>query len=228
MSTFDNVIDGIKMLSESVDNIKNIIASIKTGVDYVKRSHPDVSGDLIAMSQQMSDTLDALTMASSLVTRFSFTTAGSAVDNEPTRFNDFYRDNIGDENLLRQKIDSLRGHCHIIKTHAEALDQRASEKGLNSFLNLLNIRSSEKELELSDRLDQIYNEEMEIHLTVYTMAGVVHNAMEDVNNCLAGNPKNISQAAALLNEYRQPFSRLQSDCLSVADDIKRLILSLTD
>ena len=73
------------------------------------------------MSQEMANTLDALAVASSIVTRFAFTVSGSNVANEPRAFNDYYRANIADENAVAQQLETLRGHCHIIKAHAEVM-----------------------------------------------------------------------------------------------------------
>jgi methyl-accepting chemotaxis protein len=231
MSAFEDVVSALDMLVKSVENVQKIAEAIKSGVDYVKQAHPEARSDLIAMSREMANTLDALAVASSVVTRFGFTVEGEDLDKQPGRFNDYYQKKVLEENALERQIETLRGHCHIIRDHAEDLSKLASNNGLHSLFNLLGVSSSEKETELAERLNDIYNEEMEISLTVNTTSRAVKQAMEDIQNALGGasmSPANVPKAAALLQKYRDHFNVLQSHCLEAAGDLKIMIHDLAD
>lgn len=231
MSIFEEVVDALDMLSKSVENVQKVAAAIKSGVNYVKDAHPEARSDLIAMSQEMANTLDALAVASSVVTRFGFTVEGQDVDKQTDRFNDYYQKKVVEENALMRQIEVLRGHCHVISDHADVLSDLASKKGFHSLFNLLGISSSEKEAELAKRLHQIYDEEMELSLTVYTMSGAVKQVMEDIHNELGGaamSPANVPKAASLLQKYRVLFNDFQSHCLTAAGDLKMMIHDLAD
>lgn len=231
MSTFEDVADALDILTKSIGNIQKLAASVKSGVNYIKQAHPDARSDLIAMNQEMVNTIDALAVASSVVTRFGFTVEGEDVDKQPSRFNDYYQKKVVEENALVRQIETLRGHCHLIREHAEALSELASKKGLHSLFNLLGISSSEKEAELASRLQEIYDQEREIYLTVNTMSWAVTQAMENVQGELGGtvmSPANVPKAALLLQKYRVRFSEFQSECLAASGDLKMLIHDLTD
>lgn len=231
MTIFEEVAAALDMLAKSIDNVQKIAASIKSGVDYVKQAHPEARSDLIGLSQEMVKTLDALAVASSVVTRFGFTVEGEDVDKQPGRFNDYYQQKVVEENALTRQIEALRGHCHVIRGHADALSNLASKKGLHSLFNLLGISSSEKEAELASRLQEIYNEEMEIYLTVIKMSWAVTQAMENVHSELGGtvmSPANVPKAASLLQNYRVLFNEFQSHCLAASGELKMLIHDLTD
>lgn len=231
MSIVKEVLDALDLLTESVENVQKLTTAIKSGVNYVNNAHPEARSDLIAMSQEMAKTLDALAIASSVVTRFGFTVEGKEVDKQADRFNDYYQKKVVEENALERQLDVLRGHCHVINDHAATLSKLASKKGLKNLFNLLNITSSEKEKELAERLEKIYNEEMELYLTVGKMSEAVKKAMEDVHNELGGatmSPSNVPKAAALLKEYRIHFNEFQSHCLAAGGDLKMVIHELTD
>lgn len=231
MSTFEDVADVLDMLTKSIDNVQKLAASVKSGVNYVKQAHPEARSNLIAMNQEMVNTLDALAVASSVVTRFGFTVEGEDVDKQPSRFNDYYQKKVVEENALVHQIETLRGHCHLIRDHANALSALASKKGLHSLFNLLGISSSEKEAELASRLQEIYDQEREIYLTVNRMSWAVKQAMENVQSELGGtvmSPANVPKAASLLQKYRVRFNEFQSECLAASGDLKMLIHELTD
>jgi hypothetical protein len=86
MSTFEDVADALDILTKSIGNIQKLAASVKSGVNYIRQAHPDARSDLIAMNQEMVNTIDALAVASSVVTRFGFTVEGEDVGKQPSRF----------------------------------------------------------------------------------------------------------------------------------------------
>ena len=183
------------------------------------------------MSQEIANTLDALSVASSIVTRFAFTVEGSAVEDEPRVFNNYFQDNVVDENEVKRQLETLRGHCHIIKDHADVLTAAADKKGLHSLFGLLGFNSPEEEAELGRRLQQIYDEEMDFYLTVDKMSSAVNGAMAHVQETLGPpgrmDPRNVPAAAELLGQYSMRFGDLQSRCVSVAGALKMMIQELT-
>jgi hypothetical protein len=231
VSIVKEVIDALDLLTKSVENVQKLTSAIKSGVDYVNEAHPEARSDLIAMSKEIVNTLDALAFASSVVTRFGFSVEGKEVDSQPDRFNGYYQEKVVEEKALERQIEVLRGHCHIIRDHADSLSELASKKGLKNLFNFLGITSSEKEQELAGRLQQIYDEEMQLSLTVYAMSEAVKKAMEDVHNELGGatmSPSNVPKAASLLKEYQGHFKEFQSQCLAAGDNLKMMIRKLID
>lgn len=232
MSLVREVVDAIEIIANSIENMQKIAEAIRKGVGLVKAKYPETKKNLIVMSQEITSTLDALAVASSIVTRFAFTVSGSNVDDEPRVFNDYFRANVTDENEVRQQLETLRGHCHIIKEHAEAMSKAASKRGLRSLFGLLGVDSRKQEAELGERLEQIYEEDMALYATVDKMSAAVNGAMEHIQRTLGPHgkmqPKNVPAAAELLGQYSLRFSDLQSRCVSVAGDLKLMIREVSD
>lgn len=227
MTLVKEVVDMIDLIAKSVDNMQKIADAVRTGVGYLKAKHPEASDDLLAMCQEITKTLDALAVASSVVTRFSFTVSGTNLDREPRVFNDYFIAHAKDAREVKNRIEILRGHCHKIKEYADRMTKTASGVGLSSLFNLLNVRSAEQETELADRLQQIYDEEQEFYLIVDGMSSAVEGAFEDVQRALgppgAMIPENVPVAAKLLGEYAVKFGDLQSRCVYAAGELKEML-----
>ena len=227
MSLFSEAVDIIDQLASSVDNMQKLAEAVRTGIGYLEKNHPEATRDLLAMCDEISHTLDALAGASAVVTRFAFNVSGGVAASEARAFNNYYVDAARDAAGVRNQIEELRGHCHAIRQHADAMAKEAAGSGLGSLFNLLGIRSAKREQELAERLGQIYNEEMELYLTVDGMSRAVELAFKDVQNTL-GPPgqmldENVPAAAQLLGKYAVRFGALQSECLHAGTMLKQTI-----
>lgn len=214
MSVIQEVADAITLVSESIENVSKIAEAVQSGIDYLKTNHPEVSADLVLMCRELSKTTSAMASASSVVTQFGFTVAGSDVANQPARFNDYMVKYKSQATEVGQQIEVLRGHCHIVQRHAENMAKDQSG-GLLVIARFLGLRDDAKEKELADRLARIWNDEMEVVGVVEVMSSAVSETMRAVQDALGGasmDPARVPLAAAVLEEYAVAFSKLESQC----------------
>lgn len=130
MSIVKEVADGIKLLADGIDNIRKIYGAIRDGKEYLETTHPDVKTDVAAMCVEMRKTLQAIATASSIITHFRFNVSSQAIQSEPSRFNDYLMQYKTQAMNVESQLDSLRGHCHKIREHAEKPTQPFNSKVL--------------------------------------------------------------------------------------------------
>lgn len=222
MSIIKEVADGIKLVGESIKNIREIQKAIKDGKGYFEKKHPDIKTDVKVMLGEMQKTCDAISKAAGIITHFSFNTSPGAIDSEPTRFNNLFIDYKKDLNAAEEMIKSLKGHCTIIRHHAEAIAQNKSQ----TFWNIIGLHSPEKEDELAQKLHTIYDDEMSFHSTVYQMAKSINIAINDVSDAIETNgmmmSANVPLAAQKLLEYKVVFRELEDESKNTAAEIADL------
>ncbi len=215
MAIIQEVRDAITAVSESIDHITTISEAIKKGKDYLKTKHPQVAADLAAMCEEMRKSSHALAAASSIVTHFRFV-IGDAQATEASRFNEHLVNHKAQAEEVEQRLRSMRGHCSVIEQHAEEIRKNADPKGLTTLAAVLGLHSSERERELAQALQGIYNEEMQYHNGVYEMANAVKAALKAVQDELGPpgiiDPKKVPNAAVVLGEYAVAFSNLETRC----------------
>ncbi|HAD14627.1 MAG TPA: hypothetical protein DCF33_19550 [Saprospirales bacterium] len=225
MGILKDIADNIAAVSSAIKNIKEIHAAIKEGKKYLEKTHPEVKKDVAAMCVELQKTCDAIAKASGVITQFQFDATPGSIETQPTRFNDYfiaYKTNHHEaENLIR----SLKGHCYVIRDHAEKISSGANK----SFWSFFGLHSAEREAALAAMLQRVYNDEMDMHDVVHRMARSMHKAIEDVNAALLTNglmhADNVPAASARLNEYREHFRQLES---LAADTRDKLIETLTE
>jgi hypothetical protein len=221
------VADSIRLVAQGVDNIRTIASAIQEGKEYVQRRHPDINEDLAGMCEEMRETLVAVATASAIITHFRFTVGSDATELEPARFNEHLMAHKTQASGVRDRLASMRGHCHVIREHAENLDRTASSSGLQNVWNLLGLRSSEREWQLSESLQEIYDEEMEGYRNVYGMSEAIQGALRAVQAELGPpgtmDPARVPQAAQVLGEYAEAFERLEAECGYTALRLQGLI-----
>lgn len=227
MTIVKEVLDAMKLLSDGIKSMETFISACRSGQQYLKSRHPDVSQHLSIMCVELKKTLLAMATASSTVTHFSFTVAGSAVDTEPRRFNDAFIAHKPIEEQLRQQINVSRGHCQTIGKHAQKMAKKAKARGLNGLFGLLGVKSKEREKQLSDTLSQIYTEDMMFHVVVDQMTVAVTATFRAVQKALgpAGSmdPANVRKAAKVLGEHAEKFSALESQGVYLANELQKVI-----
>jgi len=226
MPVVQEVRDAIAAVSESIDHIQAISEAIKKGKDYLKTQHPHVASDLAAMCEEMRKSSQALASASSIVTHFRFV-IGDTQAAEASRFNEHLVRHKAQAKVVKQRLESMRGHCHVIKEHAEKIRQEADPKGLTTIAAVLGLHSSERERSLAGALDSIYDEETQYHRGVHEMASAIKAALQAVQDELgpAGTivPDNVPNAAAVLGEYATAFANLETRCDNNAYELQSSI-----
>ncbi|MDT5270902.1 MAG: hypothetical protein QOH49_3088 [Acidobacteriota bacterium] len=227
MTVVKEVIDAMKLLADGIKSMETFISACKDGRKFLKSQHPDVGQDLSVMCSEIRKTLLAMADASAVVTNFRFTVAGSALDAEPRKFNDAFIAHKPKEIMLRQQIETSRGRCRKIETHAMEMEKKATSHGFSSLFSLLGVKSKKQEKVLSTTLWKIYNEDMMFHTVVQQMTVAVVATFKAVQDKLgpAGtmNPANVSKAAKTLSEHAKKFEEIESKCNHLAGELEAII-----
>ncbi len=227
MPIIQEVTDGINLVASSIQNIRTIYNALNDSKVYLEMKHPDVKDDVAAMVVEMRKTLQAIAAASSIITHFRFNISDDEIAHEPTRFNDYLIDHKMQARDVEGQLDSLRGHCGKIRDHAERLELKAQRARLPDMFALLGLNSREREEELSNALQEVYNEELAIHVSGWNLHRILNQALDEINAAL-GPPgvmdaANVAAAAALLGEYAEPFNKLESQANFAALQLQHLI-----
>jgi hypothetical protein len=227
MGIVKDVVDSLKDVAEGIDHIRTVATAVRDGRDYLKLRHPDVRNDLVALCTEMRNTATAIAAASAVLTHFRFTVEGSSVDSEPSRFNDHLIAHKEQAAQVAKSLQTMRGHCHVIRQHADRLEAKASSLNLRMVLQLFGIDSAERDRQVAAALRQIYDEEMQGYRLVHRMSQALQLALKDVTEALgppgAMLPSNVTTAARLLGEYGEAFGRLESSSNYVALELQQSI-----
>jgi hypothetical protein len=225
-----NLMDAIKGVAEGIEHIQTIATAVREGRDYLKLKHPEIKKDLVAMCVEMRNTLTGIAAASAVLTHFRFTISGSAVDSEPRAFNNHLIAHKERAQMVSQSLHAMRGHCHVIKEHADRLRKRADSLRLDRLLLLFGIDSAKRDKEVANALQDIYDEEMQAYRLSNQLGLALQLALNEISKALGppGSmlPENVPAAAALLGEYADAFSRLESTSNYVALDLQQSIDAL--
>ena len=125
---------------------------------------------------------------------------------EASRFNEHFVKYKAQAEIVELLLRSMRGHCSVIAEHAEEIRKKADPKGFTTIAAALGLHSSQREQELADSLQGIYDEEMQYHLGVFLMANAVKAALKAVQDQLgpagAIDPSKVPIAAGVLATAR--------------------------
>jgi len=219
-------IDDITLVADAIKNIKEIHTAIKDGKKYFEKAHPEIKKDVSDMCAELQKTCNAIATASSVITNFRFNSSAGALDNEPTRFNDYFINYKKNKNEAEDLIRSLKGHCYIIKQHADKI----SYGNTNSFWTYFGLQSMQREQELGVLLQNIYDDEQDFHSIVYLMAHSMNSAIEDVTDALCENgmmsSTKVPTAALKLSEYSKSFKELELVASKTRDELDATIKEL--
>src|SRR5260370_31055901 len=164
MAIIKEVIDAIGTVTQTIEHVQKISEAIRNGRDYLKTKHPQVASDLIVMCEEMRKSSEGLATASSIVTHFRFV-VGDALSMSALQFNQCLVDHKVQPDTVEQRLNSMRGHCTVIKNHANAIAKNADPSGLTmtTLAAALGLHSPERERGLAAALQGIYDEEMQYH-----------------------------------------------------------------
>jgi hypothetical protein len=230
MGIIKEVTEAPKDVAEGIDHIRTLANAVRDGRDYFKLKHPDIQQDLAKMCVEMRNTSTAVAAASAVLTHFRFTVAGIALDTEPARFNDHLIAHKEKAALVSTSLHAMRGHCHIIKEHVDKLSAKAQSMSLGRLLLLFGLDSAERDRQVAKALQNIYDEEMQGYRLVTQLSVALRLALDDVAAKLgpAGSmlPANVPVSAALLGEYADAFSSLETTSNDLAHDLQESIDAL--
>lgn len=225
-----DVIDCLKAVADGIEHIQTVAKAVRDGKDFLKAKHPEIRSDVVAMCSEMRNTCTAVAAASAVLTHFRFTVAGGALETEPARFNNHLIAHKEKAALVSQSLQAMRGHCHAIRDNVERLRQRAKSLNFDRMLLLFGVDSAARDHEVAEALQQIYDEEMQGYLLVQQLSTALERALADIANSLGPSgsmlPANVPLAAALLGEYADAFSALETTSNYLALDIQQAIDAL--
>jgi hypothetical protein len=230
MSIVKEAADALKAVADGIGHIRTVAKAVSDGKDYLKLKHPEIKKDLAAMCAQMRNTSVAVAAASAVLTHFRFTVAGNAMDREPARFNDLLVAHKATAQRVTSSLHALRGHCHVIKQHADALHARAKSLNLDRLLLLFGIDSAERDKTVEAALQDIYDEESQAYRLVAELSLALRLSLDDVANALGPKgtmlPSNVPIAAVRLGEYADAFGPLESTCNYLVLELQQSIDAL--
>lgn len=230
MTMVKEVIDGLAVVAEAIENIRTISEAVREGKKYLETKHPEIKTDLQLMVDEIGKTMNVVAQASAVLTQFRFAVSADTGSSELARFNDYFIHHKGQAQFLRSHIDDLRGHCSKIREHAIHITGSASASGFSAIFHRLGLNSPQREQELGQKLDKLAYEDFEVANSAQIMLRCLDDALKDVQDALGDHgamyPENVPKAAALLSEYAQAFEKLEKPARTAADDIRTVVMEL--
>lgn len=228
MSTLKDVMDGIEEISKSIDNIGKIVDAVRSGKGYLEKRYKEARNDVREILEEMNKTLITTSSATSIVTHFSFVDDPARYAADLREFNNRIVDRKSEITTLEQNIDEYRGHCSKIEFH---VNQIKSGNRLDYVFSIFGIDSKEENEKLSEKLQDIYNEELNHYLTVYALCENLKKALDHIHEALGGpgllKPEKVPEAAILLAEYGKAFMRIESQANYRVLQLRELIRELS-
>ncbi len=226
-----DVVEGVKLVSSTIQNIRNIYSTVNDGYQYMNTNYPEIKNDLVIMCSELKKTCNAVAKASEIITHFRFNISPVTIHGEPTRFNDYFIKYKMDSGEAKNRIRSLKGSCSIITKHAQKIQKDATTKfNKNNFLELFGLYSIERARQVEQALSNIYNEEKEWYIIVDVLSESLKMAINDVSDHLETNgmmhSDNIKIAAPLLKKYSALFEQLEKESNQQAQAIQDLMDTL--
>ncbi|GAA3946105.1 hypothetical protein [Hymenobacter algoricola] len=232
MTVVKEVADGIKLVAESIKNLKEVYAVVQEGLGYFEKTYPDIKKDVSGMCVELRKTCNAIATASAVMTHFRFNTTPGAIASEPTRFNEYFIKYKDDRTEIESLIRSLKGSCGKIVAHTERLKREAAPRFSNSFLALFGLHSAARAERVQQALGNICNEEQVLSIVVGRLSDSIHKAVSDVSDMLGPHgmmhADNVPQAAQLLNVYAGMFAELEMQAREQVEELQELIDKLNE
>jgi uncharacterized protein YoxC len=224
MSIIKDISDTVEIVAKSVKNIQEISKAVKTGVGYLKIKHPEVKDDLKAMCIELQKTCDAISKSSSVITHFKFNGSPQAIQSEPTRFNEHYKEYKLNSTYAQNVILELKGSCFKIKQHIGKYEEPSTGKSIFTFLGM---HDQEKEDKLFEAVQRIYNDELDFINIVHHLGKAITESINHISKSMEHNNMMdytlVPVAASLLNAYATQFLNLELSALEAKEELANLI-----
>lgn len=225
-----DVLEGLKIVADSVKSVRVIAEAVKSGRDYLQAKHPEIQSDLRGLVSELGKTLVLIKQASAVLTNFRFAIATDTRGTELARFNEYFIKSKTEAQYLRDRVDDLRSHCSKVRAHGTRISGSATASGFAKLFAFLGLNSPEKEKELGERLDKLAYEDFAVANSAEAMLKCLENALKDVQNSLGWGgamfPENVAKAAALLAEYGPEFERTEEGASEAVREIRDLVKGL--
>ena len=226
-----NVFEGLKLVAEGIENIKDIVDAVKSGRDYLKLKHPELRSDLRALILELRKNVNLIKQASSVLTNFRFAITEDAMGEELARFNRYFIDSKAQTDNIRAHIDDLRSRCSKIRDHGKRIAGQATAAGFAKFFNLLGLGDTEREVQLGIQLDKLSYQDFDAANAAELMVECLELALWEVQDTLGSNglmlPEGVPAAAALLAQYGRAFEEMEEGATVISKEIRLLAEDLT-
>jgi len=223
MPVLKEVIDGVKYVSESIDNLQKITKAARDGKEYLLARYKNASKDVILIFEEIKKSLETMSGASSIITSFAFVEDQNSYSRDLREFNNKTIEAKTRITKLRNEIDDYRGHCSKIKKHEKKILKGTK---LDDIFLIFGIDTLQRRAELSSLLKQIYEEEQQQYLFSYTLCKSIEKAIDDIMKVLGGpgvmKPDKVPEAIKLLRAYAGEILKIETK----ADDCVHLIREL--
>lgn len=228
MGALKEVLDGIGEVSRAIQNIGSIIDAVKEGQGYLTTRYKDATSDVCQILEEMNKTLITTSSATSIITHFSFVDDPQSHAKDLREFNNRIMDGKAEIDELLSNIDKYRGHCSKIRHHVERI-QKGNK--LDSLFRVFGVDSQKRNEELGEKLQMIYNEELQHYVTAYALCENLKKAIDHVHQTLGGpgivSPGKVPEAVNLLIEYGTAFKEIESAANRRVFQIRGLIVALS-
>lgn len=226
----DDVIDGMKMVSDAVNQIQKIVNAIETGRDYLKVKHPEVEVGVSLLLRELSKNVSLIKQSSAIITNFRFAASSENEENQLTRFNEYYIKSKTEADDLLLHIGDLRSHCSQVRGYAFSITDKTKVNGFKGMFELFGLSDKKKEEELGTYLDRLAYEDFEVANSAEIMLEFVHKALADIQSSLETDglmkEENISKTAKLLAQYSATFEEMEERSILTLSSLRKTISEL--
>lgn len=223
------VVDGLGLVKDAVENVLAVVQAVKDGRDYLKQNYPEARKDVEQLLLELRKNLVLIAEVSGVVTRFRFDASDSALALQ--RFNDYYIQQSSQTLAAKQQIDQLRSRCSEVRKHAANVSEGFGMSAFQKFFEKLDVKAALRRGELATILDRLSYEDFANARAADAILECGERALSDVQRALETNGlmnvANVPAAAARLKEYADEFEPLGKQCQATARTINDLAQELS-
>jgi hypothetical protein len=222
------VIDGLGVVKEAVENVVAVVQAVRDGRDYLKQNYPEARKDVELMLLELRKNLVLIADVSGVLTRFRFDANDNGLALQ--RFNDYYIQQSAKTVAAKQGVDQLRSRCSAVREHAGNVSEGLGMSAFQRFFEKLNVAAALRRGELATILDRLSYEDFANARAADKILECGELALGHVQRALETNGlmqvTNVPAAAALLREYAQQFEPLGRESQATASTIDQLAQEL--
>ena len=228
MTGIVEILGTLEIVATAIENIRTIGDAVRDGKAYLEKKHPEAKKDVVVMLEEMVKTTKFVREASAVITAFRFVKDSDA---SATEFNALWVKQNAEAKYFRDNLDALRGHCGVIRQHAdkiaiEALNGDRDYKVL--FGNLFGLNSPQRDAELAAQLARLANEDYDVEQTARLLLDTIERALGAVNEAITSeddmiDPTRLAAGAAILRQCREKFVPIEQKAEVARASITKLI-----
>jgi hypothetical protein len=220
---------GLSRVLDGVGRMATFELALRDGHRQISSDYPLVRENLAVIATEMRNTLQAIAMSASLVTHLrSVITDDPQILNDSAQFAACIDEHARHVVQLEYQLAKLRGHCHVIRDHALAIEAKIPS-GIGSVARFLSIHSRVSEADIADALASIYQDEMDFYDDIYGLQSTldVVFASLDGDGRAASGQLDVGVVDRLVGVYGDAFAKLESRANFAGLELQELVTELT-